>query len=256
MNQFSILITQQDILQHGWVGQQYVGWMLTQFGTSGYDMGVFLFNDISIFIPDDSTDGINLTENFLVILILFVRQKLRHIAIVNRKSEICSCQQFFHTCLLILHQCIERVEEDGLYLFRYMMFYQILYKREHETLCLTRTSSCCYNDTHIFAVRSLLLQQSFPALILVLIRWIVSICIRHTFPPECTHHFFSLGFVFCINSLVTVHTLYQWHSILRSEYLRDDHLQLIDVSLLAFVPCFTAPHGSKSFLYCCAVILI
>ena len=256
MNQLSILITQQDILQHGWVCQQYVGWVLTQFGTSGYDMRVFLFYDISSFIPGYTPDGINLTENFFVVLILFIRQKLWHITIVNSKSEICSCQQFFHTCLLILHQCIERVEEDGLYLFRYMMFYQILYKREHETLSFTRTCSCCYNDTHILAVRSLLFQQSLPALILVLIRWIVSIFIRHTFLPECTHHFISLGFVFWIDSLVAVHALYQWHSILRSEYLRDYHLQLIDISLLAFVPCFTAPHGCKSFLYCCAVVFI
>ena len=104
--------------------------------------------------------------------ILLVRFFLWQVSIIYSICEACTCKQILQTFLLIFHQGVEWIEEQSLYLIRHGMLLQVMHQWHHETLCLTRTCTCGYNDRHWLLLASnlyCLVQQSIPTLVLVLV---------------------------------------------------------------------------------------
>ena len=218
-------------------------------------MREFFFDDGSMLVTGNTLDGINLTHYLLVVSSFWCRNFLWHITIIDCKLQIGASQQFLHTRLLVFHQGIKRIKENCLYLFGYIVVDKVLHQRQHEALGLTRTCACCHHDTHVLAIGSLILQQRSPTLELMFVG-----LVRHSLwqrlSPQRPQHLFCFRFMLWIDILIVVHTLYQRHSILGSEYFWYQLCQLIDVTLLAFVSCFTTPHGRQCFLYCRPVLSV
>ena len=143
--------------------------MLSQLLTGSYDMREFFFDDGSMLVTGNTLDGINLTHYLLVVSSFWCRNFLWHITIIDCKLQIGTSQQFLHTRLLVFHQGIEGIEEDGLNLFCDIVVYQVLNKWKHKALRLTRTCTSRNHNTHVLSIRRFLPQQRLPALILMLI---------------------------------------------------------------------------------------
>ena len=97
--------------------------MLAQLLTSSNDMRIFLFNYIALLIASDTLDGIYLSKYFLIVGILWRWNELRHISVIDGKLQLGTSQKLLHTGLLVFHQRIQRIEEDGLHFFCHIVVY-------------------------------------------------------------------------------------------------------------------------------------
>ena len=129
LNEFFVFISQQDILQHGGIGEKDIRRMRTEFITGSNHMRVFLLNDISIFISRDATYGIHFPHHLIITTVRWFGNTLGHIAIIYCKRQLRACKQFFHTRLLVFHQGIKGIEEDGLHCLFPVVVYQVLHER-------------------------------------------------------------------------------------------------------------------------------
>ena len=85
----------------------------------------------------------------------------RSITIIDSKMQIGCFTILWKTFLLVFHQCIQWVKEDGFDSICVALFIQVTQNRIHKTLSFTRACTWSYNNTFVFC-------QCFPTLCLML----------------------------------------------------------------------------------------
>ena len=132
-NQFRISSSQQDVFQHGWVGQYDMRRVVANMLTGIDHVGIFRVLQLvmSLFVTIilhpfifASCHMLNTTAHFLCIIrpVCISWFHLWQVTIIysigqaSAGSRFGNRQKFFKTFLLVFHQSVERIEKESLYL--------------------------------------------------------------------------------------------------------------------------------------------
>ena len=162
-NQFRIGSSQQDVFQHGWVGQYDMRRVVANILTGIDHVGIFRVLQLVMSLTVRiilypfifaSCHMLNTAAHFLCIirLVCILGFHFWQVTIIysigqaSAGSRFCNRQKFFQTLLLVFHQSVERIEKKSLYLIWQCILWEVMNQWHHKALRLTRTSTRSHDN--------------------------------------------------------------------------------------------------------------
>ena len=144
---------------------------MAQLGAGGNDVLILLLNDLARhFVPCDASNVVYPFGKLLPLVLCHAvgRLRLGQLSIIYSKFQLRAFQQFLHALLLVFHQRVERIEEDGLGLLLLILTEEVIDEWNHEGFRLTGARTRLDDHRQVLALVGLVREQCLPRLILVL----------------------------------------------------------------------------------------